>query len=430
MDGLFTLFKIRDSLSVAYKCDEVSIVFLTAIAVLWICAGIYSGFYMKEKEHLKRYFTTYIILFFVMCLMALSGNLFTYYMNYEIMTLLSAILVMHDQTREARLAGLKYMLYSLLGAYFVLFGFFVLNRYAYGFTFTEGGNLNQAAIEGHEGIVLFAVFCMIAGFGVKAGMWPLHSWLTTAHPIAVSPASAVLSGVIVKAGVVGMIRVVFYLVGEDFIRGTWVQKAWMILSLATVLLGSTLAYFEPVLKKRLAYSTISQVSYIVFGLSLLNETAYEGGMLQFCAHAFAKCALFLIAGMLIIITGSVKVGDMKGVGKKYPLLMWCYTICALSMIGIPPTGGFIGKWYLIEGSIEGGGKVFFWLGPVVLLVSALLTAGYLLPLSMRGFFPGNDFTDEKERVKLPATVMVPIVALTVLCVLVGVLPNLFKGGAF
>lgn len=431
MNGLFTLWKFNDLLTLSYRFDAVSMVLLTAVVILWISSGVYSIFYMKNKEHLKRYYCFYIALFFVMVLMSLSANLFTFYMNYEFMTLLSAPLVMQEGTKEARMAGIKYLLYSLLGAYCVLFGFFVLSKYANSFEFVLGGNLNQAVVEGHEDIVLAAVFVMIVGFGVKAGTWPLHSWLTTAHPIAVSPASAVLSGVIVKAGVVGIIRVVFYLAGPDFIKDTWVQTAWMTLTLVTVLLGSTLAFFEPVLKKRLAYSTISQVSYILFGLSLLSEISYKGAMLQFAAHAFAKCALFLIAGVLIILSGSTRVEDMKGMGKKYPLLMWAFTICSLSMIGIPPTGGYIAKWFLMEGAVESGKTVFFWLGPVILLVSALLTAGYLLPISMKGFMPGADFVDDgKEKVKLPATCMVPIVVLTILCVLVGVLPGLFAGGGF
>lgn len=427
MNELFTLLKINDVLAISYGFDSVSLVYLIAISVLWICAGIYSSFYMKEKKHLKRFYAFYILTFVVMCAMALSSNLFTYYMNYELMTLLSAPLVMHDQTLEARMAGFKYLIYSFVGAYFVLFGFFVLSRFS-NLSFAGGGSLDMGAVEGHEGLVLAAVFCMIIGFGVKAGSWPLHAWLPTAHPIAVSPASAVLSGVIVKAGVVGIIRVVFNLAGADFIKGTWVQDAWTILTLVTILLGSTLAYFEPVLKKRLAYSTISQVSYILYGLSMFDDTAYEGAMLQFEAHAFAKCALFLIAGVLIMVTGTKRVDEMKGIGRKYPLLLGAYTVCALSMIGIPPTGGFIGKWYLIEGALNSGRGFYDWFGPVILLVSALLTAGYLLPLSLRGFFPGADYECDEKKEKLPVSCILPIIILSVLCVLVGVVPGLFNGG--
>lgn len=429
MGKLFTLYEFNERLSLSYKIDRMSVVFLTAIVVLFACSAVYSIYYMKEEKNLKRYYTFYSLVFVILVCMACSANLFTFYLNYELMTLASAPLVMHEQTSEARMAGFKYLIYSFFGAYFVLFGFYVLNKYCTTLTFSYGGTLNATLASENKGIVLLAALFFIIGFGVKAGMWPLHSWLTTAHPIAVSPASAVLSGVIVKAGAMGMIRVLYYLFGSSFIKGTYVQTTFTILTLMTVLMGSTLAFFEPVLKKRLAYSTISQVSYILFGLSLFNNVAYEGSMLQFVSHAFSKCALFLIAGIMIIVSGSKRVEDMKGIGKKYPYLLWCFTICSLSMIGIPPTGGFLAKWYLIEGSLKSEFMAFSWVGPMILLISALLTAGYLLTISMRGFFPGEDFEDKlPQKKKLPMTVYIPITVLTVLCVLAGILPKFFTGG--
>ena len=423
------MYEFNERLSLAYRVDRISIIFLVAAVSLFVCAGIYSLYYMKGKEHLARYWAFYVGVLCVICLMACSANLFTFYINYELMTLLSSPLVMHEQTKEARLAGFKYLIYSFVGAYFVLFGFFVLNKYCVDLTFTEGGRLDMTLVSGHEELVLLAVFFVIIGFGVKAGMWPLHAWLTTAHPIAVSPASAVLSGAIVKAGVVGIIRVIFYLTGVDFVRGTWVQTTWIIITLLTILMGSTLAFFEKELKKRLAYSTISQVSYILFGLAIFNETAYEGALLQFLAHAFAKCALFMIAGVFIILTGSKNVDSLKGIGKKYPLLLWMFGICALSMVGIPPTGGFIAKWYMILGSLGSDYHNFGWSGPMFLLLSALFTAGYLFTIVMKGFLPGDDYKDDgKEVIRLPLTVYVPIGIMTILSVLVGIIPNIFTGG--
>lgn len=429
LDNFFTLYKFNERLALSYRVDRISIIFLVAAVSLFLCAGIYSLYYMKDKEHLKRYWGFYVGVLCIISLMACSANLFTFYVNYELMTLLSAPLVMHEQTKEARLAGFKYLIYSFFGAYFVLFGFYVLNKYCVDLNFAEGGRLDMTLVSGHEGLILLAAFFMIIGFGVKAGMWPLHAWLTTAHPIAVSPASAVLSGVIVKAGVVGVIRAIFYIVGIDFVRGTWVQIVWIILILLTILMGSTLAYFEKELKKRLAYSTISQVSYILFGLAIFNETAYEGALLQFLAHAFAKCALFMIAGVFIILTGSKNVDSLRGIGKKYPILLWMFTICSLSMVGIPPTGGFMAKWYLILGSLDSNFYNFDWGGPAFLLISALLTAGYLFTIVMRGFLPGEDYKDDgKEAVKLPLTVYIPIGVLTILSVLVGIVPKFFVGG--
>ena len=165
----------------------------------------------------------------------------------------------------------------------VLFSLFFLNRFAFSFDFLPGGNLNMDAVAGNENLLLVVAFSMVLGFGVKAGMFPLHAWLPTAHPVAPAPASAVMSGLIVKMGILGMIRSVYYLVGADFIRGTWVQTVWLSLALLTVFMGSMLAYREKIMKKRLAYSTVSQASYILFGLYLLQPQAMTGALLHVCS---------------------------------------------------------------------------------------------------------------------------------------------------
>ena len=303
---------------------------------------------------------------------------------------------------------------------------------------TTGGNISGpnslpgAAAGGNTAILLIAACACLLGFGVKAGMFPMHAWLPAAHPVAPAPASAALSAVIVKAGVLAVVRVVYYIFGPDFLRGSWVQTAWLTLTLLTVFMGSMLAYREPVLKKRLAYSTVSQLSYILFGLAVMNVTAVTGGLLHVLAHGFIKAVLFLVAGAIICTTGRTRVEELRGIGKEMPLTMWCYTIASLGLIGIPPTGGFISKWYLAIGSLQsntpafaGIGPVFRWLGPVVLLVSALLTAGYLLPLTIHGFLPGADYDYAHLQKREPSPWMtVPIVILTVLSVLLGLFPNL------
>lgn len=289
----------------------------------------------------------------------------------------------------------------------------------------------MATLQGHEGILLIAVFAALLGFGAKAGMVPLHAWLPTAHPVAPSPASAVLSAVIVKSGVLAVIRVVYYIVGADYLRGTWVQQVWMTLALLTVFMGSMLAYREQVFKKRLAYSTVSQVSYIMFGLSLLTADAFTGAMLHVAVHAVVKCGLFLTAGVFVYYFQYTKVEELTGIGKRMPGTMWCYLLLSLTLVGIPPTGGFISKWYLAEGALQSDTGAFTWLGPVVLLVSALLTAGYLLPVAMKGFFPGVITVPEPEGkaaasqpAKEPATAMLlPLVILAALAVLLGIFPG-------
>ena len=331
------------------------------------------------------------------------------------------------------MAGLKYLFYSVAGAFLALFGIFFLTTICQDLRFVPGGILDEGMILGQEGLLLAAMCCMIVGFGTKAGMFPLHGWLPTAHPVAPAPASAVLSGVITKSGVLALIRVVFYIVGPKLIRGTWVQTVWMSLTLLTVFMGSMLAYKEPVMKKRLAYSTVSQVSYILFGLSLLEPTAFVGALSHVVFHSLVKNALFLSAGAVIFTTGWTRVRQMRGLGQVMPLLLGCYTVVSLSLVGIPPTSGFISKWYLAQGALASGTGPFAWIGPVVLLISALLTAGYLLPLSIDGFLPGADFDDGEIRErglkgKEPSLKMLgPVFLLTAGALLFGCFPGPLLG---
>ena len=411
-------------MDIYFRVDALGRLFAAVVVLVWVLAGFYAFEYMKHETEEKRYFGFYVLVFGVLLALTFAGNLLTFYLFYEMMTLFSVPLVLHERTREAMMGGLKYLFYSLCGAYMVLFGFYFLNHYATTLTFTAGGTLNANLMSGKEGLLLVVAFVMILGFGVKAGMFPMHAWLPTAHPVAPAPASAVMSGIIVKMGVLGMIRVVYYLFGADFLRGTWVQTAWMILALITVFMGSMLAYREKVFKKRLAYSTVSQASYIVFGMALLEPQALTGSLLHVVFHAVIKSALFLCAGAIIYQTEKKSVDEMRGIGKEMPMTIWCYTFASLALIGIPPASGFISKWHLAVGSLNTGIKVFSWLGPVILLVSALLTAGYLLPVTIHGFLPGDDYNYDTLKKQEPVKMMViPLLILAALAILLGVFPN-------
>lgn len=417
-----TLFWLIESLPIFFRVDTLGSIFAAVIAVVWVLCGVFAFIYMEHEHKNKRYFGFYLIVYGILNALSFAGNLITFYLFYEMMTLLSAPLVFHSQTHESLMAGLKYLFYSFAGAYMVLFGFYFVQHYGQTLTFTAGGVFSAETLAANGGLLLVAAMMMILGFSVKAGMFPLHGWLPTAHPVAPAPASAVLSGIIVKAGVLGIIRTVYYIFGAQFIAGTWVQTVWMVLSLVTVFMGSMLAYWEKGLKKRLAYSTVSQVSYILFGLSLCNPTAFTGSLLHVICHAFVKSALFLCAGAIIYKTGKTRVDELAGMGKQMPITLWCYTIVSLALIGIPPTGGFISKWYLATGSLESGIAVFSWLGPVILLVSALLTAGYLLPITINGFLPGKDYPLPKKAE--PSWLMwLPVLILTLLALGMGLLPN-------
>lgn len=433
-----TLFYLMDDIPVYFHVDALGRLFAIITSVIWLIAGIYAFLYMKHEGEEKRFFGFYLLVYSVLLSLDFAGNLITLYFFYELMTLTSMPFVLHSGSKEAIMAALKYLFYSMCGAYCALFGIYFLYQYCDTLTFTAGGTLNLALAAENSGILSAAVFLMLVGFGAKAGMFPLHAWLTAAHPAAPAPASAVLSAIIVKSGVLAVIRSVYYIIGPDFIRGTWVQTAWMSLTLLTVFMGSMLAYREKVFKKRLAYSTISQVSYILFGLSLLTPTGMTGALLHTVFHAGVKCALFLTAGIFIFRTGKTRVDEYTGIGKRMKVTLWCYTFASLALIGIPPFCGFTSKWYLAQGALQSETGIFRILGPVILLVSALLTAGYLLPITMKGFLPGiggkgtdapaneangqvqagDDHSAEKLD-KMSAALLV----LTILMVLLGILPN-------
>lgn len=420
----FTLFYLTGTLPIYFHIDAAGTLFSLLAVVVVLCAGFFSFEYMKHEEREGRYYGFYLLLFGVLNALCFAGNLITFYLFFELLTLSSMPLVLHTGSREAVMAGLKYLFYSLCGAYAALFGIYFLHKNSETLAFTTGGVLKNSVMTEHGGFLLLVAFVMILGFGVKAGMFPMHAWLPTAHPAAPAPASAVLSAVIVKAGALAIIRIVYYIFGADFLRGSWVQTVWICLTLITVFMGSMLAYREPVLKKRLAYSTVSQLSYILFGLAVMNGTSLMGSLLHILAHGFVKAALFLCAGAVIYKTGKTRVEEMRGIGKEMPLTMWCFTIASLGLIGIPPTGGFISKWYLALGSLKSGIPVPGALGPVILLISALLTAGYLLPLTIQGFFPGADYDYSRLEKKEPCKLMtIPILILTVLSVLIGLFPE-------
>lgn len=418
------LFSFGKNLDLYFHVDTMGKLFAVVVNVVWVLSGFYAFEYMKHEQEETRFFGFYVMVHGILHGLVFSGGMVTFYLFYELMTLLSVPMILHNRSRDAIKGGLKYLFYSLFGAYMVLFGLFFLNRFADSLTFLPGGTLNMDAVAGNEALMRVVVFSMIIGFSVKAGMFPLHAWLPTAHPVAPAPASAVMSGIIVKMGVLGMIRVVYYLVGADFIRGTWVQTVWMSLALLTVFMGSMLAYREKVMKKRLAYSTVSQASYILFGLSLLQPQAMTGALLHVVFHAVIKSCLFLSAGAIIYKTHKTNVDDLRGIGKEMPVTIWCYTFASAALIGIPPASGFISKWYLATGALDSGIGVFSWLGPVVLLTSALLTAGYLLPITVNGFLPGADFNyGELIRKEPNLTMLLPLLLLALLAVMLGVLPN-------
>lgn len=420
-DQSLTLMTIEGTLTVTLAVDSVSRLFLIVICVIWALVAFFAFPYIKHEGKGQQFFGFYTVTQGTLMGLALAANFVTLYMFFECMTLITSPLVLHDGRFSSRKAALKYMGYSVFGAGVALAGFFFLAGYLTDQRFTPGGMLDPARAAEHGHLLLVVYLLMVVGFGAKAGLLPMQAWLTTAHPVAPAPASAVLSGIITKGGVLAILRVTYYMYGAQFLQNTWAQKTLLILALATIFVGSMLAYKEQVLKKRLAYSTVSQVSYVLFGLLLLTPEGFCGGLLQVVFHAVVKNVLFLAAGAIIYNTHYTEVDQLRGIGQKMPVTMWCFTLGTLSLIGIPPMSGFISKWYLAMGAFHAAFPVVGMVGVVVLLVSALLTAGYLLPIVTRGFFPGADVTVEQKEVGPYMTI--PLVILSAFAVLLGLFPN-------
>lgn len=423
-DHSFLLWQITDRLSLAYHTDGLAKFFACLISTIWLIAAVFSMEYMKHEHKPERFFMFYTFSLGALMSLCFSENMMTLYLSYEFMTILTAPLVIHTGTPEAVRAGLKYLGYSFFGAGLGLMGFFFLNTYCETTSFVAGGTLDMALVAGNENLMLIVFFLMALGFGCKAGMFPLHAWLPTAHPVAPSPASAVLSGIITKGGVIAIIRVTYYLFGVNFLRGTWAQTALLVLSIVTIFMGSMLAYKEKLLKRRLAYSTVSNVSYVVFGLMLMCPAGFMGALLQVVFHAVAKNILFLCAGAIIYKTHKTFVYELKGIGKEMPIVMWTFALASLSLIGIPPTSGFVSKWYLAQGGLIPEAGVLGLVGVAILMVSALLTAGYLMSIVLNAFFPGKDFNYAALQKKEPNYLMtVPLVLLSIAVVGFGMMPT-------
>lgn len=412
-----TLLRITPELVVAFRTDGVARVFSLIGALLWLPVGVYSFKYLTHEANENRFLSFYLLVLGALLGMDYASNLVSMYFFYELVTLTALPLVLHSGTKESIRAALKYLFYSIAGAFLALLGIFCVSRFTT-LDFVPGGTLAGAVPESYLPLVRTLVFCAVLGFGAKAGLYPLHGWLPAAHPVAPGPASAVLSAVIAKSGVLGILRFIYFVVGPDFLRGTWVQIAWLALGMATILMGSMMAWREKLFKRRLAYSTVSQISYILCGLFLLTEAGVQGALLHTVFHAVAKTGLFLTAGAVIFYTGKTRVDELRGVGRQLPLTMSAYTLVALSLIGIPPLAGFVSKWYLATASLDTGLAVVSWLYPVVLLISALLTAAYLLPITLDGFFPGRD-APVLERTPESPLMTVPLLVLGAASLLLG-----------
>ena len=376
-----TRIPLLPNLELHFRADAFAVLFTTLSAGLWFFTTIYAIGYLEDAPHRSRFFG-----FFSLCVtatmgIALANNLFTFFFFYELLTLSTYPLVIHRGTAAALRGGHVYLRYTLVGGAILFVGIAWLHILAGPFDFTEGGYLARVPAQQHrELIVIFAL--LIIGFGVKAALVPLHGWLPVAM-VAPAPVSALLHAVaVVKAGAFGIIRVVYDVFG---IRLAWelgvlTPLAW--LAATTIVYGSVRALNQDDLKRRLAYSTISQVAYIVLGVAMVGALSTVGGVVHLVHQGLMKITLFFCAGNFAETLGIHRVSEMHGIGRRMPWTMAAFTIGALGMIGIPPLAGFMTKWYLSLGALEAGqGWVL-----VVLAISSLLNAAYFLPIVYVAWF--------------------------------------------
>lgn len=414
----FTIVTFFEGVSLQFRVDAFGMIFATLASVLWIAVSVYSIGYMRGlKEHAQtRFFFCFAIALFSAVGAAFSANLLTLYIFYEILTISTFPLVAHKETPEAIVAGRKYLAYLLTGAAFVLFAIGLTYYFTGSLDFVAGGFVSGSASDNLLRI-LFAAF--IIGFGSKAAIMPLHEWLPSAM-IAPTPVSALLHAVaVVKAGVFCCLRVILYVFGPDLLSDL---DIWLILAYVvsfTVIGANILALAQNHLKRRLAFSTINNLSIIILGAILLAPDAIRGGMVHIAYHGFMKITLFLCAGAIYVKTHKEYIKDMEGIGKQMPLTMAAFTIGALGLTGIPPVCGFISKWYLCLGAIESKHIIFL----VVFLTSALLDAAYFLPIVYNAYFKKSDaYTHFDEA---PLLVVAPILTTAICSVIFGIFPNAF-----
>lgn len=389
-EGRFVLFRFTGNLSVSFRLDGLGTVFAGIVSTLWPLATLYSFEYMKHEGHEKFFFMFYVITYGVTLGIALAEDILTMYFFYEMLSLVTLPLIMHTLTREAILASRTYLYYSLGGAAFAFIGMIFILTYGTTAVFTPGGVIQAAALGDRQGLLQLIYVLCFCGFSVKAAMFPFSSWLPKAG-VAPTPVTALLHAVaVVKAGAFTVIRVTYYSFGTELLRGTWAQTVVLGLTVFTIVYGCSRALKETHLKRRLAWSTVSNLSYILFGAALMTPLGLTGALSHMVFHAVMKICSFFCAGAVIYKTGRNYIHELNGFGRKMPKVFVIFTISGLALMGVPGLCGFVSKWNLAKAAVASENPLGY-LGVAALLVSALLTAIYMLTISVRAFFPGRDF---------------------------------------
>ncbi len=383
------IFRFTSNLTLSLKLDGLGTVFVGIIAVLWPLATLYAFEYMEQEEHEVTFFLFYTVTYGVTMGIALAEDVVTMYCFYEMLTLVTLPLVMHTLTREAILASRTYLYYSLGGAAFAFMGVIFILIYGTTADFVPGGVLDLVKIGDSKNLLLLIyVFCFL-GFSVKAAMFPFSGWLPKAG-VAPTPVTALLHAVaVVKAGAFTTMRITYYSFGAQFLRGTWAQTVVLIPVIFTIVYGCSRAVKETHLKRRLAWSTVGNLSYILFGTVLMTPLGLVGALSHMVFHALMKICMFFCAGAVISRSGREYIWQLDGLGRRMPKIFAACTVCGLALMGVPGLCGFISKWNLVKAAIESR-NLLGYVGIAALMSSALLTAIYMLTISVRAFFPAKD----------------------------------------
>lgn len=389
-------------ISIALAVEPLGLLFATLISILWLATTVYAIGYMRhhDESHQTRFYIWFAIAISSAIGIAFSANMFTLFVFYELLTFSTFPLVTHSGSREARLAGRTYLGW-LVGTSvgFLLFAMVWTWILAGTLDFRPGGVL-AGHITPSQGGILLGLY--VIGVG-KAALIPFHRWLPAAM-VAPTPVSALLHAVaVVKAGVFTILKVVIFIFGFDLVNSAWSQELLLYAAATTIIIGSLIALRQDNLKRRLAYSTISQLSYIVLGALLVNSASLTGSAMHMVTHAFGKITLFFCAGAILVTTHKTKVSELSGLGRQMPITMAAFFIASISIIGLPPAAGTWSKWYLAMGTVESGQ----WLLLGILMVSSLLNIAYLLPIPLNAFL-GSSGNNKSHYQEAPTPILLAI----------------------
>ena len=419
-----TLYSFTRGFSIDLRADEPARLFATMVSLMWPLVMLYAFEYMSHTKRGNSFFAFYVMTYGVTLGVAFSANMTTLYMFYDLLSLVTIPLVTHYADHESSFAGRKYAAYTIGGASLAFFAVVMTSIYNGAGNFLYGGNLYGPYDPGLMQLVfLFGFF----GFGVKAAVFPLHSWLPTAS-VAPTPVTALLHAVaVVNTGVFAIMRLAWYTYGPDFLKGTLCLKIAQAFAVFTLVYAACLAVKQRHFKRRLAFSTISNLSYMLFGILLMTPEGLEAGLLHMVFHGIIKITLFMCAGAFMHETMHSYVYEINGVGRKMPVTFAMYTISALSLVGIPGLCGFISKLHLVLGGLEEGSALAV-IGSAALMLSAFLCAIYTLSVSVRAFFPmeGTDRyigADDYVAKEVGALMLLPICTFTLVNVIFGLFPG-------